>query len=397
MIPYGRQLIDDDDIAAVVAQLRSDWLTQGPTVTRFEHALAEYLGVKYVVALSSGTAALHLAALAAGFGPGDVGVTSPITFVASANCMLYAGGRAVLADVDPATGLISPHKLATRCEDLAARGTPPKLIVPVDFSGQPADLPAIRAIADRHGAIVIEDAAHSLGATYDDAGHRHRAADGRHAEMAILSFHPVKHITTGEGGAITTNDPVLYHRLCDLRTHGITKDAARLGRNDGPWYYEQQSLGFNYRICDLQCALGVSQLAKQNRFLERRRTIARIYDEALSREPLRSKLAPLAIEPGRSSAYHLYVVRLKPKLGENLEALNARRRQVFDTLRSRGVAPQVHYIPVHHQPFHAALADNDLAGADSYYAGCLSIPMFPALTDQAIEQVIAALTEAVSV
>jgi perosamine synthetase len=395
MIPYGRQSIDDDDIAAVVAQLKSDWLTQGPTVARFEQALGEYLGVKYVVAVSSGTAALHIASLAAGFGPGQVGITSPITFVASANCLLYAGGRVALADVDDATALISPEKLAARCTELAAQGTPPTLIVPVDFAGLPVDLPAIRAIADRHGSMVIEDAAHSLGARYEHEGRSYNAADGRHADMACLSFHPVKHITTGEGGAVTTNDATLYRRLCDLRTHGITKDPARLGRNDGPWYYEQQSLGFNYRISDVQCALGVSQLGKQARFVERRRAIARMYDAALARDPLRSHLRPLGIVPGRTSAYHLYVVRLRQRPGEALAALNVRRRTLFEALRARDIAPQVHYIPVHHQPVHAALADGTLGNADAYYAGCLSIPMYPAMTDAAVEQVVAALQSAV--
>jgi perosamine synthetase len=395
MIPYGRQSIDDDDIAAVVAQLKSDWLTQGPTVARFEGALAEYLGVKFVVAVSSGTAALHIAALAAGFGPGDVGVTSPITFVASANCMLYAGGKVALSDVEEATALMAPDLLATRCNDLAARGTPPKLIIPVDFAGQPADLPAIRVIADRHGAVVIEDAAHSLGASYEVGGKHFRAAGGAHAEMACLSFHPVKHITTGEGGAVTTNDPALYRRLCDLRTHGITKDPVRLGRNDGPWYYEQQALGFNYRICDVQCALGASQLTKQGRFVERRRAIARSYDAALTRDPLRSHLIPLGVVPGRTSAYHLYVVRLRRRPAETLAALNGRRKALFEGLRARDIAPQVHYIPVHHQPVHAALADGTLGNADAYYAGCLSIPMYPAMTDGAVQQVITALESVV--
>jgi perosamine synthetase len=395
MIPYGRQSIDEADVAAVVAQLKSDWLTQGPTVARFESALAEYLGCKYVVAVSSGTAALHIACLAAGFGPGDLGVTSPITFVASANCMRYAGGTVALADVDQSTALISPEKLGERCAELAAKGTPPKLIIPVDFAGQPANLPAVRAVADRYGAIVIEDAAHSLGARYEAGGISFRAADARHAEMACLSFHPVKHITTGEGGAVTTNDPALYQRLCDLRTHGITKDPARLRRNDGPWYYEQQSLGFNYRICDVQCALGVSQIGKQNQFLARRREIARMYDEALAQEPLRSHLAPLAVATGNTSAYHLYVVQLQRRAGERLEALSARRRGFFEALRRRDIAPQVHYIPLHFQPVHSALAHSSLVNAEAYYAGCTSIPMYPAMTDDNVRQVIEALAAAV--
>jgi perosamine synthetase len=396
MIPYGRQWLDDEDIAAVVAQLRSEWLTQGPTVARFEAALAEYLDVKYAVAVSSGTAALHVATLAASFGPGDVGITSPITFVASANCLLYAGGRVELADVDAWTALMSPDALARRCSQLAAAGTPPKVIIPVDFAGQPADLPAIRTVADRYGAVVIEDAAHALGATYEHGGRTFRAAGLQHTEMACLSFHPVKHITTGEGGAVTTNDPLLYRRLYDLRTHGITKDASRLGRNDGPWYYEQQTLGFNYRITDVQCALGLSQLAKQERFLERRRAIARRYDEALSKEPLRRHLLPLAKVPGLTSAYHLYVVRLRRRDGEDLDSLNARRRSFFENLRQNEVASQVHYIPVQRHPVHAALGDPSLASSEEYYAGCVSIPMYPALSDVMVERVIGALERALT-
>ncbi|MBX3196804.1 MAG: UDP-4-amino-4,6-dideoxy-N-acetyl-beta-L-altrosamine transaminase [Labilithrix sp.] len=391
MIPYGKQSIDDDDVAAVVSQLRSDWLTQGPAVERFERALAEYLRVRHVVAVSSGTAALHLACLAAGLADGDVAVTSPITFVASVNCVRYAGAQPALADVDASTGLIAVDALAKRCEDLAAAGSPPKAIIPVDFAGQPANLPAVRAVAARYGAVVIEDAAHSLGATYQDGDTVRKAADGHHADMATLSFHPVKHVTTGEGGAITTNDPGLYRRLADLRTHGITKDAVRMSRNDGPWYYEQQSLGFNYRISDIQCALGASQLRKLDGFVARRREIARAYDDVLSRLPLSRVLEPLATLPDGRSAHHLYIVRVRRGDREALASVAARRRSLYEALRSRQIAPQVHYIPVHHQPVHRALGAPALPNADAFYAGCLSIPMFPAMTDEDVTTVIAAL------
>ncbi len=396
MLPYGRQLIEEDDIAAVTAQLRSDWLTQGPTVAKFEEALAAITGARYAVAVSSGTAALHLAALAAGVRSGETGITSDVTFVASANCIRYAGGAPVLADVDPTTGHISLTALRTVVAKLKASGKAPRVIVPVDFSGSVADLEGVRAIADEVGAMVIEDAAHSLGATYTNReGTRLKAGSCRHAQFAILSFHPVKHITTGEGGAILTNDEGAYRELQELRTHGITKDPARLTKVDGPWYYEQQSLGYHYRLTDLQCALGLSQAAKLDRFIARRRVIAARYDSAFASAPFQKLLSPLAVRPGVESSYHLYVIRLTPAPGEALDSVAARRRALYDGLRERGIAPQVHYIPVHTQPDfqRASLSAGSFDGADAFYAGCLSLPMFPAMSDADVEFVVNAVGE----
>lgn len=389
-LPYGRQQIDEDDIAAVVAQLRGDWLTQGPTVRRFEEALEGLTGARHAVAVASGTAALHLACLAAGVGPGDTGITSTITFVASANAIRYAGGKAVLADVDPTTGLVDLASLKTRAEELTRIGHKPKVLIPVDFAGGTADLPAIRALADGLGAVVIEDAAHSLGATYTHEGQTFRAASGVHAQMACLSFHPVKHITTGEGGAITTNDEGLYKELLELRTHGITKDSARLERNDGPWYYEQRSLGYHYRITDIACALGVSQAAKASRFVARRRELAARYDRAFAKAPFTGKVTPLAVRPGVLSAYHLYVLRLVPGAGEGSADVLARRKALFHRLRDDGILAQVHYIPVHHQPDfrRAGMAGGSFPGAEALYAGCISLPLFPAMADGDVDRVV---------
>jgi UDP-4-amino-4,6-dideoxy-N-acetyl-beta-L-altrosamine transaminase len=396
MLPYGRQLIEEDDIAAVTAQLRSDWLTQGPTVGKFEEALTGVTGARYAVAVSSGTAALHLAALAAGVRPGDTGVTSDVTFVASANCIRYAGGAPALADVDPTTGHISLPALRAVVGELKAAGKAPRVIVPVDFSGSVADLEGVRAIADEVGAMVIEDAAHSLGATYTSkAGEVLKAGNCRHAQLAILSFHPVKHITTGEGGAILTNDEGAYRTLLELRTHGITKDPARLTKVDGPWYYEQHALGYHYRLTDLQCALGISQAAKLHRFVARRRALAARYNTAFAAEPFRSLLTPLAVRPGVESSYHLYVIRLTPAPSEGLKSVAARRRALYDGLRERGIGPQVHYIPVHTQPDfeRAGLSAGSFDGANAYYAGCLSLPMFPAMTDGDADRVVSAVGE----
>ena len=387
-LPYGKQSIDESDVEAVTTQLRDDWLTQGPAVARFESALCEITGAKHAVAVSSGTAALHLACLAAGVGAGDIGITSTNTFVASANCIRYCNGRPRMVDVDPDTGLMSIAAL-----EAAAAGA--RVIVPVDFSGATADLVAIARIARSVGAIVIEDAAHSLGAEYRHEGTSYRAASCAHTAMAILSFHPVKHLTTGEGGAITTNDDTLHARLLDLRTHGITRDPARLTRNDGPWYQEQQSLGYNYRITDLQCALGNSQAKKFPRFLARRREIAAKYDAAFAR--LGSWIAPLRVPAGVTSAYHLYVVRLVARAGESLDGVAGRRKAMYLALRSVEIVPQVHYVPVHMHPDYAPfVAGQTFPAADAYYASCLSLPMYPALTDADVQRVIDAVGEIVS-
>ncbi|MDP3278766.1 MAG: UDP-4-amino-4,6-dideoxy-N-acetyl-beta-L-altrosamine transaminase [Deltaproteobacteria bacterium] len=398
LLPYGRQWITDEDIQAVLEQLRGDWLTQGPTIAKFEAVLCELTGATYAVAVASGTAALHLAALAAGMGPGDVGLTSDNTFVASANGMRYAGARPVLVDVDPATGLMNLNALESRASELASQNTAPKLIVPVDFAGSIVDLARVRAIADRYGAKVVEDAAHSLGATYTVDGKRYLAASCAHTDMAILSFHPVKHLTTGEGGAITTNDRALYDRLCELRTHGITRDPNKLTANDGPWYYEQVELGYHYRITDLQCALGCSQARRFPGFLTRRRELAARYDHAFAATELRDKIRPLTVPTGVTSAYHLYVVTLIAREGESLIALAARRKALFLTLREYNIGPQVHYIPVHSQPDFQrnGLSEGSFEGSDHYYASCVSLPMFPRMTDDDVDYVVAVVREALA-
>lgn len=376
---YGYQWIDEDDISEVVAALRSDWMTQGPVIGRFEETLAEYCGARYAIAVSSGTAALHLACLAAGVESGDVGITSPITFVASANCIAYCGGTPAFADVDPVNITLDPAALEVACEKNF-----PKVVIPVDFSGLPADLPAISRIAQKYGALVIEDAAHSLGASYEHEGQTYNVASCSHADMAILSFHPVKHITTGEGGAILTNDPQLYHRLLELRTHGITKNADKLTRNDGAWYYEQHQLGFNYRITDFQCALGLSQLRKLDSFVRRRRELAKLYQKQLA--DLADRVTLLTDIPGRRSAYHLLVARFSG--GAKV------RRRVFDSLAAQNIRAQVHYIPVHTQPWYReqyGFRAGDFPQAEAYYESCLSLPLFPKMTDDDVRRVVEAI------
>ena len=390
MLPYARQWIDEDDIQAVIEQLRSDWLTQGPTVERFEKELADTVGAKYAVAVSSGTAALHLACLTADLKEGDLGITTPITFVASANCLRYCGADVELSDIDPGSGLIDPSKLESTISQLANRGRTPKVIVAVDYAGHPADLPAIRRIADSTGAIVIEDASHSLGASYQHGEVLHRCGDCAHADMAVFSFHAVKHITSGEGGAITTNDEAVYQKLQRLRTHGITRDDQLMSRNDGPWYYEQVELGFNCRITDFQCALASSQLKRLSSFVDRRRAIAHSYDQAISRGALSEHLARLRSNDAANHAYHIYVVQLKRKNGETNIELNLRRRELYESLREDGVASQVHYIPIHFHPdFQRAFGwrEGDFSESENFYSSCLSLPLFPKMTDKEVLRV----------
>ncbi|MDT8440440.1 MAG: UDP-4-amino-4,6-dideoxy-N-acetyl-beta-L-altrosamine transaminase [Desulfuromonadales bacterium] len=378
-IPYGRQSITEEDIQAVVEVLRSDWLTQGPMIERFEQAIADDCGARYAVAVANGTAALHLAALAAGFAPGDEVITSPITFVASANCIAYCGATPVFADIDARTYGIDPEQIRQRLTG-KTRG-----LIPVHFAGQPCDMGAIAAIAKGHHLTVIEDAAHAIGASYQVEGETFRVGCCAHSDMTIFSFHPVKHLTTGEGGMITTNSAELYEKLCLLRTHGITKDPSRLTRNDGPWYYEQQELGFNYRITDLQCALGLSQLKRLDAFVARRRQIAGIYDQAFSTE--KELIVPEQHSCALSS-WHLYMLGLR----------SLDRKTVFTKLREQGLGVNVHYIPVHMQPYYRetlGCREGDFPKAEAYYRRVLTLPLYPAMTDEDVRTVIDAVHETV--
>ncbi len=395
-LPYGRQQITDADVESVVACLRGDWLTQGPRIDDFEAALCVATGAKYAVAVSNGTAALHLATLALGLERGDQAVTSAITFVASANCVRYVGGSVAFADIDPATGLINVDHLEQRVGELVAAGRPPRLLIPVDFAGQTADLERVREIADSCGAKVIQDAAHSLGARAQQGESWVSAIDCRFSHAAILSFHPVKHITTAEGGAVVTNDEGLAETVRELRSHGIHKHAERFVHDEasamiGPWYYEQDRLGYNYRITDLQCALGISQLRRLPDFVARRREVAAAYDQALSSSTrLAGRLVPLAQRSTVQSSYHLYVVTVQ-EVGASLERLAQLRADLYHFLRERQIFPQVHYVPVPWQPFHGAAPLSMFPKAAAYYASCLSLPMFPAMEDTDLSRVVSAL------
>ena len=389
-IPYGRQSIDDADIEAVVKVLKSDYLTTGPAVEAFEKKVADYVGAKYAVAVSNGTAALHVACLAAGIGEGDEVITTPITFAASANCVLYCGGTPVFADIDPDTYNISPEELEKKITSRT------KAIIPVHYTGQPCDMDAILEIAHKHDLLVVEDGAHALGAVYKGK------KIGSIADMTCFSFHPVKPVTTGEGGMIVTDNEELYRRLVLYRSHGITRDkdmmqqyeeqlqqssdpalqeAADMLRGDvidpGGWYYQQLELGYNYRITDISCALGASQMDKLDRFLERRRQIAKKYDEAFADIPQIKK--PWQQE-GCQSGWHLYMI----------QTMERSRREVFDGLRQAGIGVNVHYIPVYRHPYYQR---NGYAGvhclnAEAFYERAISLPIFPGLTGQQQDYVI---------
>jgi UDP-4-amino-4,6-dideoxy-N-acetyl-beta-L-altrosamine transaminase len=372
MLPYGRQSIAEDDIEAVIEVLRSDWLTQGPAVERFEQELAAACGARYAVAVANGTAALHLACLAAGLGPGDVALAPSLTFVASANCALYCGARPVLLDIDSQT-----LDIDAAAGDSACQMQRVKVVVPVHFGGLPCDMERISASARRAGAVVIEDACHALGARWRSSdGFWHQVGDCSHSNMVCFSFHPVKHITTGEGGAILTNDAQLCEQLRLLRTHGITRATERLTRDDGPWYYEMQALGFNYRITDLQCALGYAQLRKLRGWVARRRQIAARYRSTLSQLPY---IGLQAASEGRESSYHLFVIQVPG------------REEFYRHLRENGLGVQVHYVPIHLQPYyreHFGYKAGDLPKAEAYYRCAVSIPIFPAMSDEDVERVV---------
>ncbi|PRP96558.1 UDP-4-amino-4-deoxy-L-arabinose--oxoglutarate aminotransferase [Enhygromyxa salina] len=376
ILPYGRQWIDEDDVAAVVEALRGAYLTTGPTVARFEAALAEFVGARRAVAVCNGTAALHAACAAAGLGPGDEVLVPALTFLASANCARYVGAEPVFVDVDPRSGLIDVADAARHV------GPRTRAIIPVHLNGRPVDLDGVRALADAHDLTVIEDAAHALGARYQDT----RIGDCARSDMTIFSFHPVKHVTTAEGGAITTAKPELAEALEVFRNHGMVREPAKLRQPaPGPWYYEQQSLGYNYRITDLQCALGISQLAKLDRFLARRRELAARYDRLFAAV---EGVEPVAVgTPDSVSAYHLYAVHC------DFAGAGTTRAAVMAGLRERGILTQVHYIPVPAQPYYIERgADiSRYPGAAAYYAGILSLPMFPAMADADVDRVVEAL------
>lgn len=374
-IPYGRQLIDDDDEAAVLAALRSQYLTQGPATKAFESDLATYVGARHCVAVSSATAGLHLAMAALNLEPGE-GITTPNTFVATPNAMAYVGLKPVFADIDPQTFNLSPAAVR------AALNARTRVIAPVHFAGLPADMEALAGLAADHGLSVVEDAAHAIGSEYASGG---RVGNGRFSAMTVFSFHPVKSMTTGEGGAVTTNDPELYERLVMLRSHGITREPARLIDAPTPWGYEQQMLGFNYRMTEIQAALGASQLRKLDRFRDRRRAIIARYRAGLS------GLDWLRLPPdagAQAVCWHLFVARF------DFGAIGRTREDVTATLAGQGVGSQVHYIPVYRQPWYVA-RQGDQTGrfpaAEAVYSQCLSLPLYPAMTDEDADRVIAAV------
>ena len=382
-LPYGRQTITQDDIDAVVEILRSDWLTQGPSIDCFEQALAQRLGAKHVVACATGTAALHLTMLALGIGPGDQIVTTPNTFLADANCARYVGADAIFSDIDANTGNLDVNHLARTLEHDRERRI--KAIIPVHFGGQPVDLPAIKALAEAHGAVVVDDACHALGASYEHDGVKHTVGDGAHAAMTVFSFHPVKHVAMGEGGAVATNDDTLADQLRIFRNHGMTKEhfqqpemALMPDGRPNPWYYEMQQLGLNYRVTDMQCALGLSQLKRLDWSVRRRNEIAHCYRELIPEHFEAGTVEPLELRDNVTHAYHLFVVRI------NYERFGVSRAELMLRLREAGIGTQVHYIPVPLQPYYrkaCGTRPGDFPNAEAYYARALSLPMYPDLTE----------------
>jgi UDP-4-amino-4,6-dideoxy-N-acetyl-beta-L-altrosamine transaminase len=386
MIPYGRQNISEQDIQAVVDVLHSAWLTQGPAVPRFEQAVAKYCGAEYALAMNSATSALHVACLALGLGSGDWLWTSPITFVASANCGLYCGARIDFVDIDPNTYNMSIVALEKKLIAAERHGKLPKIVIPVHFAGQACEMNSICALAERYGFKVIEDASHAIGGKYLGE----LIGNCRYSDITIFSFHPVKIITTAEGGMALTNNAALANKMALLRSHGITRDPAQMTHEaDGAWYYQQIELGYNYRMTDMQAALGASQMSRLDEFVTRRHATAERYDELLAELPVR---APWQ-HPDTYSGLHLYPIRLK------LKDLRVSHRVVFDSLRAQEIGVNLHYIPVHMQPYYQALGfkQGDFPEAERYYAEAISIPMYPALTSQQQIRVSDALRKALQV
>lgn len=380
MLAYGRQTIEDDDIAAVAEALRDDFLTTGPRVEAFETAFAETTGARHGVACANGTAALHLAMLALEVQPGEATIVPSTTFLATANCARFVGAEVVFADVDPDTGLMTPATLAQAMERLDGRRL--RAVLPVHLRGDVAELPALEALAAEAGAVMVEDAPHALGSTMRFGDRQERVGDCAHSAMATFSFHPVKTIATGEGGMVTTNDDRLAGRLRALRSHGMV-------RPDGadPWWYEMPEVGFNYRLPDILCALGLSQLTKLPRFAERRRTLTARYEALLA--PLAPLVRPAARPEWSDPVLHLMTVLI------DFEAAGRSRREVVEAMKAEGVGTQVHYIPVHTQPYYRArYGELDLPGAQAWYERCLSLPLFPGMADEDVARVVEALGRA---
>ncbi|PEE83109.1 UDP-4-amino-4,6-dideoxy-N-acetyl-beta-L-altrosamine transaminase [Bacillus toyonensis] len=376
-LPYGQQQIDEHDIQAVVDILKGDFLTTGPTIQQFEKSIAKYVGAKYAVSFSNGTAALHAACYAAGINEGDEVITTPMTFVASANCILYQGGKPVFADIDNETYNISPKSIEEKITNKT------KAIIPVHFTGQPVELNAIQKIAKENNLIIIEDAAHALGATYKNK------KIGSIGDMTMFSFHPVKHITTGEGGVITTNNPLFYEKLIQFRTHGIERNPQKLLENHGPWYYEMQFLGYNYRLTDIQAALGLSQLSKLDSFIKTRKKYVDIYNKEFS------YLSEITIPkqlPQTDSSWHLYIIRLNTKL------LKCNRKEIYEALQRENIGVNVHYIPVHLQPFYQKLGYGKgiCPQAENIYEEIITLPLFPKMTEADVWDVIQAVRKVFS-
>jgi len=380
-IPYGRQDVTPSDIAAVAEVLASDWLTQGPVVPRFEQALAESCGAAHAVAVNSATSALHLACLALGLGPGDWLWTSPITFLASANCGRYCGAQVDFVDIDPRSYNLSVEALARKLEQARAAKRLPKVVIPVHLAGQSCDMAAIRALGREYGFRIIEDASHAVGGRYQGRP----VGDCRYSDIVVFSFHPVKIITSAEGGMAVTNDAQLAERMALLRSHGMTRDTARMTRAaDGPWYYEQVDLGFNYRMTDVQAALGLSQLARLHDYVARRHALAARYDARLAGLPLTTPWQ----HPDTHSGLHLYIIRVAAD----------RRRAVFDQMRANDIGVNVHYIPVHTQPYYRQLGTTtgSYPEAERYYAEAISLPMYATLREEQQDRVVDVLRGALA-
>lgn len=377
-IPYGRQNVTEEDIKAVIDVLNSDWLTQGPDIKLFEDGFAKYVGAKYAVAVSNGTAALHLSAMALGVNSGDKVITTPNTFVASANCVRYCGGEVVFADIDPETYLLDV-KSVKKILEASPKGTY-KGIIPVDFAGRAIDLEVFRELADEYGMWIIEDACHSPGGFFiDKSGVQQNCGNGKFAELAVFSFHPVKHIVAGEGGMITTNDEVLYKKLLNLRSHGVQQDSQKRIEQHGVWYYEMQELGYNYRLTNIQAALALSQLKRADAGLKRRKEIASVYYDAFKNKSFIKGQSKIV----EGHAYHLYVIEIEDRFN------------LINYLREQNIFAQVHYIPAHLMPYYRDFGwkEGDMPNAEEYYKHCLSLPMFPTLTGEEQEFVIDKIIE----